>query len=94
MESAAHPKQVSDETRAAERLALASDICTALTTDVLNGITGPFQPFLHEVAKPHPGQIRSAADVRTLPDGSGLARPDTRSSVRSALPTAATRPAT
>ena len=59
----------------AERLALASDICTALTTEVLNGITGPFQPFLHEVAKPHPGQIRSAANVRTLLDGSGLARP-------------------
>jgi len=85
---------MSDETRAAERLALASDICTALTTEVLNRITGPFQPFLHEVAKPHPGQIRSAANIRTLLHGSGLARPYTRSSVRSALSTAATRPAT
>jgi phenylalanine ammonia-lyase len=58
----------------AERLALVSDICTALTTEVLNGITGPFQPFLHDVAKPHPGQIRSAANVRTLLEGSRLAR--------------------
>jgi phenylalanine ammonia-lyase len=58
----------------AERLALVSDICTALTTEVLNGITGPFQPFLHDVAKPHPGQIRSAANIRTLLEGSRLAR--------------------
>jgi phenylalanine ammonia-lyase len=58
----------------AERLALVSDICTALTTEVLNGITGPFQPFLHDVAKPHPGQVRSAAHIRTLVEGSRLAR--------------------
>ncbi len=59
----------------ARRLALLTDICTAMTTEVLCGITGPFQAFLHEEAKPHPGQIRSAANVRSLLDGSGLATP-------------------
>jgi len=58
----------------AQRLALVSDICTALTTEVLNGITGPFEPFLHDVAKPHPGQVRSAANVRALLEGSQLAQ--------------------
>ncbi|HET8619381.1 MAG TPA: aromatic amino acid ammonia-lyase [Acidimicrobiales bacterium] len=57
----------------AQRLAAASDICTALTTEVLTGITGVFHPFLHEVAKPHPGQARSAAAVRRLLAGSQLA---------------------
>jgi phenylalanine ammonia-lyase len=59
----------------ARRLALVSDICTAMATEVLGGITGPFQPFLHEVAKPHPGQIRSAANVRSMLEGSELATP-------------------
>jgi histidine ammonia-lyase len=58
----------------AARLALVSDVCTAMATEVLNGISGPFHPFLHDVAKPHGGQIRSAANVRALLDGSALAR--------------------
>jgi len=58
----------------AARLALLADVCTAMATEVLCGITGPFDPFIHEVAKPHPGSIRSAANVRALLDGSRLAR--------------------
>jgi histidine ammonia-lyase/phenylalanine ammonia-lyase len=58
----------------ARRLALLADVCTAMATEVLNGITGPFDAFLHDVAKPHPGQIRSANNVRSLLDGSALAR--------------------
>jgi phenylalanine ammonia-lyase len=58
----------------ARRLAWLSDVCTALATEVLGGIAGPFQPFIHDVAKPHPGQVRSAANVRALLDGSRLAR--------------------
>jgi histidine ammonia-lyase/phenylalanine ammonia-lyase len=58
------------------RLAAVSDICTAMTTEVLHGLIGPFHPFLHEVAKPHPGQIRSAAGIRTMLEGSGLVRAD------------------
>jgi histidine ammonia-lyase/phenylalanine ammonia-lyase len=57
----------------ARPVALLSDVCTAMTTEVLGGITGPFHRFLHDVAKPHPGQIRSAANIRALLNGSGLA---------------------
>ncbi|HKJ59923.1 MAG TPA: aromatic amino acid ammonia-lyase, partial [Halobacteriales archaeon] len=59
----------------ARRIALLSDVCTAMTTEVLAGITGPFHPFVHDVAKPHDGQVRSARNVRWLLSGSELARP-------------------
>jgi len=58
----------------ARRLALVSDVCTAMATEVLNGISGPFHPFIHDIAKPHGGQIRSARNVRALLEGSRLAR--------------------
>jgi histidine ammonia-lyase/phenylalanine ammonia-lyase len=59
----------------ARRLALLSDVCTALCVEALVAVAGPFDSFLHDVAKPHPGQIRSAANVRALLEGSTLARP-------------------
>ncbi len=59
----------------ARRLALVSDICTAMVVEVLGGISGPFEAFIHDVAKPHPGQVRSAANVRALLEGSRLATP-------------------
>ena len=59
----------------ARRLAGLADACTALTAEVLQGISTPFHPFLHDVAKPHPGQVRSAAATRNLLQGSELARP-------------------
>jgi len=58
----------------ARRLAILCDVCTALCVEVLGGIAGPFDRFLHDVAKPHPGQMRSAANVRSLLEGSTLAR--------------------
>jgi histidine ammonia-lyase/phenylalanine ammonia-lyase len=58
----------------ARRLAMLADACTAMATEVLLGITGPFDPFIHETAKPHSGSIRSAANVRAFLRGSGLAR--------------------
>ena len=45
-----------------------------MATDVLTGITGPFEPFLHDVVKPHPGQIVSARRIRAVLEGSRLAR--------------------
>jgi len=56
----------------AERLAAIADACTAMTTEALTGIVGPFEPFLHEVAKPHAGQIASAARIRRLLEGTRL----------------------
>lgn len=58
----------------ARRVAAISDVCTALATEVLTGISGPFEPFIHDVAKPHPGSIRSARNVRSLLAGSALSR--------------------
>jgi histidine ammonia-lyase/phenylalanine ammonia-lyase len=58
----------------AERLARIADVCTAMTVEVLGGITTPFHPFLHDVTKPHPGQIRSAANIRGLLTGSRMGR--------------------
>jgi histidine ammonia-lyase/phenylalanine ammonia-lyase len=60
----------------ARRIALLADVCTAMATEVLNGLSGPFHPFIHEVAKPHPGQVRSAANVRALLAGSRLVKAD------------------
>jgi len=58
----------------AHRLAVLADACTALTTEALTGIAGPFEPFLHEVVKPHPGQVASARRIKKLLEGSQLAR--------------------
>ncbi len=58
----------------ARRIAAIADVCTAMTTEVLNGITGPFDAFVHDTAKPHPGSVRSAANIRGLLEGSKLAR--------------------
>jgi histidine ammonia-lyase/phenylalanine ammonia-lyase len=55
----------------AERIAELADVCTAMTCEGLTGISGPFDPFIHEV-KPHPGQARSAAHIRSLIAGSQL----------------------
>jgi histidine ammonia-lyase/phenylalanine ammonia-lyase len=56
----------------ATHIALAADVCTALTTEILTGLDDAYHPFVHDVAKPHPGQIRSAAHVRRLLSGSTL----------------------
>jgi histidine ammonia-lyase/phenylalanine ammonia-lyase len=58
----------------AHGLGVIADACTALATEALTGITGPFDPFLHDIAKPHPGQVASAARTRRLLRGSRLAR--------------------
>jgi histidine ammonia-lyase/phenylalanine ammonia-lyase len=55
----------------AERVAATADLCTAMTCEGLRGISGPFDPFIQAV-KPHPGQARSASNVRALLDGSRL----------------------
>jgi histidine ammonia-lyase/phenylalanine ammonia-lyase len=58
----------------ARRVATLGDVCTAMTAEVLQAISGAFDPFLHNVAKPHPGQVRSAAAIRSLLEGSRLIR--------------------
>ncbi len=58
----------------AKRLSLLADIATAMTTEVLHASAGPFDAFLHDETKPHPGQTRSAANIRRLLEGSRLAQ--------------------
>ena len=56
---------------AAGRLARAADIVAALTIDALRGSIAPFDARIH-AARPHPGQQRSADNLRRLVDGSPL----------------------
>jgi histidine ammonia-lyase len=58
----------------ARRLARIADIGTAMTVEVLEANTSPFHGFLHDVAKPHPGQMQSACSIRNLLADSALAR--------------------
>ncbi|CCL99198.1 uncharacterized protein FIBRA_01213 [Fibroporia radiculosa] len=57
----------------AAHLALLSQVCTAMGTEALLGTTGSFEPFIHDIARPHPGQIEAAANVRSLLEGTQLA---------------------
>ena len=54
-------------------LAMLAHVCTAMGTEALLGTTGSFEPFIHDVARPHPGQIESAAHIRHLLEGTQFA---------------------
>ena len=62
----------------ARQLALAAEACTALATEVQHGWSEPYASFVHDSAKPHPGQIRSAANIRRLLLRSGLTQSQER----------------
>ncbi|WJK42577.1 tyrosine 2,3-aminomutase [Solwaraspora sp. WMMA2056] len=49
-----------------------AEIVTALVIEALRGSTGPFLAEGHDVARPHAGQIDTAANLRALLAGSGL----------------------
>ncbi|KAF8891770.1 L-Aspartase-like protein [Infundibulicybe gibba] len=57
----------------AVHLALLSQICTAMGTEALAGTRGSFDPFIHAVARPHPGQVEAAKLIWDLLDGSTFA---------------------
>jgi histidine ammonia-lyase len=56
---------------AAEVLADSADVICAMTLDALRGTPRAFDPRLH-AARPHPGQIESAARLRQLLEGSEI----------------------
>jgi histidine ammonia-lyase len=56
---------------AAERLARAADVIGALSIDALRGSVRPFDARIHD-ARPHAGQQASAANIRTLLEGSAI----------------------
>ncbi|GAA6053429.1 hypothetical protein JCM3770_005162 [Rhodotorula araucariae] len=57
----------------AHNLALLSQALTALTVEAMVGHQGSFSTFIHDVARPHPGQVEVARNIRTLLEGSGFA---------------------
>ena len=56
---------------AAERLARAADITSALSIDALRGSMVPFDARIH-AARPHAGQRTAAANIHALLDGSAI----------------------
>jgi hypothetical protein len=42
----------------AAHLALLAQVCTTMGTEALLGVRANYDPFLHEVVRPHPGQVR------------------------------------
>ncbi|KAJ7178475.1 phenylalanine ammonia-lyase [Mycena crocata] len=57
----------------AVHLTLLAQICTAMGTEALLGSRGSFAPFIHSVARPHPGQVECAQNIWRLLEGSKFA---------------------
>ncbi|KZV83813.1 phenylalanine ammonium lyase [Exidia glandulosa HHB12029] len=55
------------------QLALLAQVCTALGTEALLGTQASHVPFIHDVCRPHPGQVECARTIHELLEGSGLA---------------------
>ena len=58
-------------TASAQRQIRTAEIITALVLEVMHASSSPFQAEGHELARPHRGQIDSAANLRDLLHGSG-----------------------
>jgi histidine ammonia-lyase/phenylalanine ammonia-lyase len=58
---------------AALELADTTDLLTAMASEALRGNRGHFEEFLSARAKPHPGMVTSATNIRTILQGSKLA---------------------
>lgn len=58
----------------AVQLALLSQICTAMGTEALAGTRCSFDPFISNVARPHPGQIEVARNIWNFLEGSTFAQ--------------------
>ncbi|TFK88456.1 phenylalanine ammonia-lyase [Polyporus arcularius HHB13444] len=57
----------------AVHLSLLAEVCTAMCTEAMLGALGSFAPFIHAVARPHPGQVEVAATIADLLSGSQFA---------------------
>ncbi|KAI5992026.1 L-Aspartase-like protein [Pisolithus orientalis] len=56
-------------------IGVASQVLSAFAVEVVKGFQEPFNPYLHEAARLHPGQIEAAANIRRVLLSSKLARP-------------------
>jgi histidine ammonia-lyase/phenylalanine ammonia-lyase len=59
---------------AARQLADVADLLTAMACEALRGNREHFDAFLFDTAKPHPGMVHSAGNIRRVLAGSQLAR--------------------
>ena len=57
----------------AVHLALLAQVCTAMGTEALIGTRASHAPFIHAIARPHPGQVECAENIWNLLEGSKLA---------------------
>ncbi|KAJ8519928.1 hypothetical protein ONZ45_g3176 [Pleurotus djamor] len=57
----------------AVHMTLLAQVCTAMGTEALAGTRASFDPFIHAVARPHPGQVETADVIYKLLDGSKFA---------------------
>ncbi|KZT23553.1 phenylalanine ammonia-lyase [Neolentinus lepideus HHB14362 ss-1] len=57
----------------AAHLVLLAQVCTAMGVEALAGTRGSFDSFIHDVARPHPGQVESARMIHDLLEGSKFA---------------------
>lgn len=60
----------------AAHLSLLALTCTALTVEALHGARGSFAPFIHAIARPHPGQVEAADFILSLLNGSKFVKDD------------------
>ncbi|KAG7442937.1 phenylalanine ammonia-lyase [Guyanagaster necrorhizus] len=60
----------------AVQMSLLALTCTALTVEALHGARGSFSPFIHAIARPHPGQVEAAQYILSLLEGSEFAKND------------------
>ncbi|KAK4057992.1 hypothetical protein OIO90_000731 [Microbotryomycetes sp. JL221] len=54
-------------------LTLLSQAATAMTVEAMVGHVGSFHPFIHDVTRPHPGQIQVARNIRSMLESSQFA---------------------
>ncbi|KAF8161270.1 L-Aspartase-like protein [Crassisporium funariophilum] len=57
----------------AVHLMLLSQVCTAMGTEALAGTRTSFDPFINQIARPHPGQTETAKNIWDLLEGSKFA---------------------
>ncbi|THH18112.1 hypothetical protein EW146_g2821 [Bondarzewia mesenterica] len=57
----------------AAHLAMLAQVCTAMGTEALQGERGNYHSFIHNVARPHPGQVEAARVIWNLLEGSKFA---------------------
>lgn len=59
-------------------LTLLGQVCTAMGVEALVGTQASFDPFIHDVARPHPGQVEAAGVMYDLLRGSTFAETEER----------------